>query len=769
MQVNKNIYPTTDEKETRDLTISIGEMPINTQIDDSIVYSASTSKIAPWTNYGICEGWSYNTQYLQPSEEKGSGGVIMKTCTGIQRQILIGSTVNTHQMTFHESSLYNNRQAYNVVDKLVPWNSIKPVSAFKYYTAVACIYVVTVRYENPLTFWTHDLDSYLKDHSNEKMVGAFIRIFQGTENSRNTEWYFANYDEIVLTQIGKDPSNPNEFTITNTENIINHTDFNFARVGGILCGITSIQSTSYKYSLLNSYNLGMYYNIDSYNIEKTQMYGTGNSGHMRLPVDSNIDVNTLLSMCATYGILFTTSETLAKGGLNGLDLSNESKEDRSKGLFSDDLYFPIKEDDGLWQGRWTHGLDNENTEQYKNNWNSDKNAPFENGSPHVEPDKDPNKYEDDFGLVYSSPIMGFTNKYLMSVEQLINLAKFLNNEDESKFEMILHNLEFAGTNPLNCVTSIQYMPVNIGVVNYNPVNIVLGKLTCNEEITGISGGISGTLLTNANPQVYCGWCYCPIEHENYLDYAPYTAYMMYLPFAGYVDLDADVVSGKYIQVYMNIDVYSGSCIYDIRVSGDSSNHGNRYKTVAGNVSTPISIQGTDSNAFANSLMQNLTRSFQCAGSFTNSAIDIGVNNALIETLNNVGIEDFTEFGAIKTGLEYVNRQAKSVSNAAVNAGNFLSSIYSVLATPMTFTEVGSASGNAMKNMATQVFLYRYTMVDNADDKYGEFIGYACEFSEALSNLSGFTVCANVRLDGFNATETEKNMIKAILESGFYIT
>ena len=61
------------------------------------------------------------------------------------------------------------------------------------------------------------------------------------------------------------------------------------------------------------------------------------------------------------------------------------------------------------------------------------------------------------------------------------------------------------------------------------------------------------------------------------------------------------------------------------------------------------------------------------------------------------------------------------------------------------------------------------MVDNADDRYGEFIGYACEFSEALSNLSGFTVCANVRLDGFNATETEKNMIKAILESGFYIT
>ena len=764
MQIDDKIYPINSEisNDNFDFTKNFSELDLNEKINNNIVYSSSNSAYADLANKVIFSWYYTNKGKFKIIEDCGKYNYQSVMLTNQ----LAGGIFSYATSNQEYNSLYDQRFGYDISALNNYYNYNYLVRGFKYYSLCGCIYVEYFTSDGGASTNIVDLNTFDTNYSDKKIRRVLLTLYSGTNGGRSsTSIQFSNYNDYVIPFfILASALDETNYEIS-YENIINYfprfSSASNEKQHGITI-IAGIVSGSYLTTAITTPTIkGGCYNRSNYtglNWETVTDVTYNTTNIATFMPDFAYNKNDILAMAATYGVMFSDKESIAKT----LDLTN------AENLINENLYFPVQEADGLWQGRYTHGNENTTNKIVSDDWNNDKNSPFINGSPSV--DKiDPNKYEDDFGLVYSSPIMGFTNKYLMSVDQLINLAKFLNNEDETKFEMILHNLEFAGTNPLNCVTSIQYMPVNIGVVNYNPVNIVLGKLTCNEEITGISGGISGTLLTNANPQVYCGWCYCPLEHENYLDYAPYTAYMMYLPFAGYVDLDADVVSGKYIQVYMNIDVYSGSCIYDIRVSGDSSNHGNRYKTVAGNVSTPISIQGTDSNAFANSLMQNITRSFQCAGSFTNSAIDIGVSNALIETLNDVGIEDFTKFGAIKTGLEYVNRQAKSVSNAAVNAGNFLSSIYSVLATPMTFTEVGSASGNAMKNMATQVFLYRYTMVDNADDKYGEFIGYACEFSEALSNLSGFTVCANVRLDGFNATETEKNIIKAILESGFYIT
>ena len=720
MQVNKNIYPTTNEDETRDLTISVGDMPINTQIDESIVYSASTSKNAPWTNYGICEGWSYNTQYLQPGEENGTGGVIMKTGSGIQRQILIGSTGNTHQMYINENSLYNNRQAYAISDKLTQWNSINPVSAFKYYTTVACIYVVSVKYENPLAFWSHDLDTYVKEHSNEKMVGAFIRLFHGTEKSRTTEWYFANYDEIVLTQIGKDPSNPNEFTITNTENIINHTPFNIESVGGILCGITSIHSTTYKYSLLNSYNLGMYYNIDSYNIDKTQMYGSGNYGHMRLPVDSNIDVDKLLSMCATYGVLFTTSETLAKGGSNGLDLSNESKEDRSKGLFSDDLYFPIKEENGLWQGRWAHGLNNENTEQYKNKWNSDKNAPFENGSPHVEPGE--NFGDDNFSGIVSNT-SGFVHRYFVNHSEMKQIATYLNNTDTDLLSSIVKNISMSGDNPINSITSVMYSPINFDFKLVG--DVIIGCNYVNIGTTENPIALGANVVDRDNYTIELGEMFIQPTFKNYLDYEPYTKYIAYIPFCNFVELESNIITNKTLRFTMFFDLITGTCECAIRVNGLL------YKSVSGNFATQCSIQGYDNSTYSANAMASAGKMVGGAGAVISAAV---TGNLLV---------------------------------GAAGAASYLSGLYDFATTPKTYETAGKSTGLLSQNYPLHVCVYRLAVSDISDENYGNFVGYACEFSEKLGNLSGLTVCANALVE-CNATNTEKEKIKELLESGVYL-
>ena len=727
MIVNDNLYPVATESENYDLTISVYDMPINEQIDDSIVYSASTSSNAPWTNYGIITGWKYNNSYLQPNENKNADGLIMPVNnTGIQRQILYGSAVNTSQVYFSEDSLYNNRNAYNITDKKESWKSIKPVRAFKYYTAIATIYIVSVRYEKPLTLWSHDLDTYFNNHSNEKMVGAYFKIYSGNEQARNIniQWYFGDYDEINLIQLGKDPSDPNKFVTTNTENVLCRLPFNISNISGILAGINQSYCATYKYNIINSFSsIGLYFNINQYDIENTTIIGTGNGDIQRLPVGSNLTKEQLLSAMATYGLLFTTSESVA---LN-LDLTINDN------ILSDDLYFPVKENNGLWQGRYTHGQDNANTEQYKNKWNDDKNAPFVNGSPHIDTSDD-RKFGDDNDRNMFATSQIFTHRYIVNATQLRHLSDYLNNSDKNLLNNIIQNLKLTGDNPLNSIVSIMsipFLPVGTG----SPQPIILG-----DNLINIGTGENKVALTSVGTlnldtfSVNLGSADIKQEFNNFLDFSPYTQYYAYIPYCNLVELDTDVIMNKTVSFQLNCDTLSGTCECEIRVNG------NLYKIVSGNFAYPVMVAGVDNAEYTSKMMSTLGK-----------------------YVSGVGAMVATTAGIVTGGLG----APVAVAGLVAGAGATFSSLYEFNTTPRNFTASGTSSGGLTHILPDRVCIYRYSASDLSDVNYGHFVGYACEFSEKLSNLSGFTVCANALVE-CNATNTEKDKIKELLEGGVYL-
>lgn len=727
MIVNDKIYPVAKSNVNYDLTISVYDMDINEQIDDSIVYSASTATIAPWSNYGIITGWKYNNSYLQPGENSGADSLIMHTNdTGIQRQILYGSTVNTNQVYFAEDSLYNNRNAYNITDKQEIWKNIAPIRAFKYYTAIATIYIVSVRYENPLTFWVHDLDAYFNEHSSEKMAGAFFRIFSGneTERSANNQWFFGNYDEIKLVQLGKDPLNPNKFVTTNTENILCRLPYNIAKVGGILAGIKNSHCATYKYNIINSYSaIGLYFNINQYDIENTVIFGTGNGDIQRLPIVSNLTKEQLLSAMSTYGLLFTTSESVA---LN-LDLTINDN------ILSNDLYFPVKENNGLWQGRYTHGQDNANTEQYKNKWNDDKNAPFSNGSPHIDTSDD-RKFGDDNDRNMFATSQIFTHRYIVNATQLRQLSDYLNNSDKNLLNNIIQNLKLTGDNPLNSIVSIMsipFLPVGTG----SPQPIILGDNLINigTEENKIALSSVGTLNIDTF-SVNLGSADIKQEFKNFLDFSPYTQYYAYIPFCNIIELDTDVIMNKTVSFQLNCDTLSGTCECEIRVNG------NLYKIVSGNFAYPVMVSGVDNAEYTSKMLSTLGK-----------------------YVNGVGAMVGTTVGVATGGLGV----PVAVAGLAAGASATFSSLYEFNTTPRNFLATGTSSGGLTHILPDRVCIYRYSVNDLSDIKYGHFVGYACEFSEKLSNLTGFTVCANAYVE-CNATNTEKEKIKELLESGVYL-
>jgi hypothetical protein len=54
------------------------------------------------------------------------------------------------------------------------------------------------------------------------------------------------------------------------------------------------------------------------------------------------------------------------------------------------------------------------------------------------------------------------------------------------------------------------------------------------------------------------------------------------------------------------------------------------------------------------------------------------------------------------------------------------------------------------------------------DQYAHSEGYACCISGSLSEFTGYTEILNVDLAGFDATITEKNMIRSVLAGGVYL-
>ena len=57
-------------------------------------------------------------------------------------------------------------------------------------------------------------------------------------------------------------------------------------------------------------------------------------------------------------------------------------------------------------------------------------------------------------------------------------------------------------------------------------------------------------------------------------------------------------------------------------------------------------------------------------------------------------------------------------------------------------------------------------ITNMPNNYNEIAGYQTNLYRTLNELTGFTACDNVKLDGVNkATEDEKTMIKTMLLNG----
>lgn len=310
---------------------------------------------------------------------------------------------------------------------------------------------------------------------------------------------------------------------------------------------------------------------------------------------------------------------------------------------------------------------------------------------------DDNKDRDDNDndtKVLSSGIGVLTSTFHMTKERLEQLGQFLWGAS------IFDEFSLINNNPIENIISCKAIPYDISGTTQE---ITLGNVK-----TGVNGE---KISQNFNKQTI-GSVAIAEHYHNFLDYAPYTNVIIYLPYIGFKELDASLVMGKTLRIEYTLDVITGGCLAQIYVGKI------RLYEFTGNIGVDISITAS--------------------------------NRAQVESA-------------------YINAGVGVVSSAM--SGNVTGAVNSIIGAATSQYHY-SGTGNPSPSCVASTNRTCYVVIDRPQyqplNAFNHTRGRMCCLSKTIGSLKGYTVCdKNVDISGISATDEEKEEIVNILSSGFF--
>ena len=307
--------------------------------------------------------------------------------------------------------------------------------------------------------------------------------------------------------------------------------------------------------------------------------------------------------------------------------------------------------------------------------------------------KDKDDKDDDTEDV-SAGIGVLTSTFKMTKERLVQLGQFLWGSN------IFDKFSLVNNNPIENIISCKSIPINTDGANQE---IILGN---------VATGVNGEKINNNFAKQTIGSIAINEHYHNFLDYAPYTNVILYLPYIGFKELDTTLVMNKTLQVIYTVDAITGGCLAQVYVNNV------RLYEFTGNVGIDIPITAS--------------------------------NRAQVES------------GYIQAGVG---------ATASALGGNIGSAVTSLL-NSATSQYHYSSTGNPSPMCVASTNRTCYVILDRPNYQnlkaFNHTRGRKCYLSKTISTLRGFTICdSNIDLSGINATDTEKEEIVNILSTGFF--
>jgi hypothetical protein len=309
-------------------------------------------------------------------------------------------------------------------------------------------------------------------------------------------------------------------------------------------------------------------------------------------------------------------------------------------------------------------------------------------------DKDDDENDNNTSDV-SSGIGVLTTTFKMSKDRLQQLGRFLWGSN------IFDNFSLICNNPIENIISCKSIPLSL---NGTTQKIILGNVD-----TGVNGDKVSNNFTNQN----IGSIAITEKYHNFLDYAPYTNVIIYLPYVGFKELDTNLVMGKTLSISYTVDIITGGCLCQIK-----SNNVKLYE-FNGNMGIDIPITAS--------------------------------NRAQVEA------------GYISSGIGIASSAA---------SGNIVGAVTSLInSAESQYHYASTSSPNPMcvasTNRTCYVILDRPTY--QTLKSFNHTRGKKCYLTKTINTLKGYTICdEHIDLSGIRATDSEKEELIKILSSGFFV-
>lgn len=321
-----------------------------------------------------------------------------------------------------------------------------------------------------------------------------------------------------------------------------------------------------------------------------------------------------------------------------------------------------------------------------NGYTKDDDKGYEDNKDKDDADNDTN--------VLSSGIGVLTSTFHMTKERLVQLGQFLWGAS------IFDEFSLINNNPIENIISCKAIPYAISGTTQE---ITLGN---------VKTGVNGEKISQNFSKQTIGSVAIAEHYKNFLDYAPYTNVIIYLPYIGFKELDTSLVMGKTLRIEYTLDVITGGCLAQIYVGKI------RLYEFTGNIGVDISITAS--------------------------------NRAQVESA-------------------YINAGVGVVSSAM--SGNVTGAVNSIIGAATSQYHY-SGTGNPSPSCVASTNRTCYVVIDRPQYQplkaFNHTRGRMCCLSKTIGSLKGYTVCdGNIDISGISATDEEKDEIVNILSTGFF--
>lgn len=266
-----------------------------------------------------------------------------------------------------------------------------------------------------------------------------------------------------------------------------------------------------------------------------------------------------------------------------------------------------------------------------------------------------------------------------------------------------------------------------------------------------------------------------LKRGNFLDYAPFVKYQLYLPYVGYCDVNPNDIIDGIVGIKLNVNFITGQGLYIIYTRNNS-----HHTVISGDVDEQVILTvpctlGIEvpftANMYGN-VLTSIVRTIGTAGS-------IGISGGLASGVASAGatanalLTQAKRLPSEKKEERYrLEDRAFEISNNATQsqiAINSLSQGMNVLDIPPTTGRSGGGFNSDIGTLGSlqPFFIITFPIVATPDG-FEDIYGNRCAVIDELSNCQGFTQIVGVTPDDNLQPNKYQSEIIALLQSGVYL-